>query len=121
VKRPVLFCAAIAACLPAVAQRNESAASNCYMQPSHAEARDCLTLKRQESEATLRKAESAALKPHELQLASRKFAAYRHAQCEWQAALADGGNAASDRRLLCEIELNERRAAELKGTGKGPQ
>ena len=50
----------------------------------------------------------------ELAKASRLFAQYRDSQCRWQAALAFGGNGATGRQLLCAIELNDRRAAQLR-------
>jgi len=41
------------------------------------------------------------------------FRRHRAAQGELHASLSAGGNAASDRRLLCAIELNEQRATQL--------
>jgi uncharacterized protein YecT (DUF1311 family) len=41
------------------------------------------------------------------------FRHHRAAQCELHAALAAGGNAASDRRLLCVIKLNGQRITQL--------
>lgn len=39
------------------------------------------------------------------------FVRFREHQCSFQASLAAAGNAAEDRRLLCEIELNTSRIA----------
>ncbi len=45
--------------------------------------------------------------------ASKQYAQFRKTQCEVPAKLAFGGNAADDRRLLCQIELDARRMADL--------
>jgi hypothetical protein len=46
--------------------------------------------------------------------AGEAFRKFRADQCDLQAALALGGNAASDRRLLCEVELIRRQAQDLR-------
>jgi hypothetical protein len=125
---PFAICAALLVPIPTLAQRNSSAESDCYKLSSHADARGCLESRSKESAEKLSEAEqvfkSALEKSGEdapeiarelaaFVSASAEFKLYREKQCDLQAALTAGGNAASDRRLLCEIELNDRRKVDL--------
>ena len=47
--------------------------------------------------------------------ASQAYRIYREKECDYVASLAFGGNGAGDRRLLCRIDLDRRRASDLKG------
>jgi uncharacterized protein YecT (DUF1311 family) len=119
----------LTACGSAHAQRSERAEAACQTNPSHADIRECLIAERRKSDWALRDAEAAAMAranraadthadrqraTREFVKAARQFVQYREAQCRWQAAVAFGGNAATDRQLLCAIELNDRRAAQLR-------
>jgi uncharacterized protein YecT (DUF1311 family) len=108
-----------------VAQRSSAAATACYKVEGHADARHCLEEKAKRSAADL-DAEETALRTaltrsgdeSARQLAAfddavKRFRQYRASQCSFVAALAAGGNAATDRRLLCEIDLNEARIFQL--------
>jgi len=119
------------AAVPALgfAQRSAFAEKRCAESPSHIEMRDCLEqldaqsrreveeaqrellaeLRRWDREPEYRQATADALG-----LAISRFGPFRDAQCEYVASLAMGGNAASDRRLLCLIDLNEQRARQLR-------
>ena len=116
--------------LPAIAQAQRSAEAEdlCFGQASHPEIRACLKVQAKASEQALRAAEAnvlAALERWEqepsyksrgkeaLKASSRAFDRMRQAQCEFQATLAAGGNGSGERRLLCEVELNRQRVAEL--------
>ncbi len=113
---------------PCPAQRSAAAEHACFSAESHAEARSCLQREASRSEESLRAAEGrleAGLAQWQeepeyrttaskrLARASATFRQARDAQCELQAAFAAGGNGAGDRRLLCIIELNARRIADL--------
>lgn len=88
ISRAFLMSALLLAAVAVSAQRNGVAEKQCYEKPSHAEV-------------------SA------FEAAASQFLRYRQSQCEFQTSLAAGGNGAVDRRLLCEIDLNNRRIAEL--------
>lgn len=113
------------------AQTNAAAAQSCFSEPSHADARACLEARLKSSADAMQKAEAMAFaalerwgeEPHyksqsaaALRASSVAFVRMRATQCEFAASLAAGGNGATDRRLLCEIELNERRSAELRAS-----
>jgi len=100
----------------------------CYQLTSHVEIRTCLETNAKESaladsqvEISLRSAltqwnEEDQYKTRSItkfDAAISQFQHYRKSQCEFQASLAAGGNAASDRGLRCQIDLNEKRIAEL--------
>lgn len=123
-----LFLAGLLSVLPLVAQATGPAAEQCFNLPSHAEARACLETRERESAAALGSTEEAfrvALAswnqepPFKIRARAnfdasvKTFRRHRAAQCELHASLAAGGNATSDRRLLCTIELNERRVTQL--------
>jgi uncharacterized protein YecT (DUF1311 family) len=111
------------------AQRSATADERCGQLASHIETRDCLeqmealsrrtlgeaqkelasNLQRWNQEPEYRKASTDALR-----LANASFEQFRDAQCDYVASLAAGGNAAGDRRYLCQIELNDQRARHLK-------
>jgi uncharacterized protein YecT (DUF1311 family) len=110
------------------AQRSAEAASACYRSADHASALDCLTKYVATSSALVEKAERKALEtlaknsesPADLSRAiealnasARQYQLYRRTQCEFVALLAFGGNGESDRRLLCQIDLDDRRVADL--------
>lgn len=112
----------------AVAQRSAQAEAICLGQLGHASARSCLIARATQSDARLEEAERvlrqvigawgededykrAALAAQKR--AHAEFLRSRAAQCEFQATLAAGGNGANDRRLLCRIELNDRRVSEV--------
>jgi len=112
----------------ALAQRAQRAESSCYKRPSHVEAIRCLERHAQHAAAALNLAEktlrsAVANRDQEQSERERELAAfdnsaarfreYRELQCTFVASLAAGGNAAIDRKLLCEIELNHARAADL--------
>jgi len=108
---------------PAVAQRDADADRLC--EPgSHAEQRACLVAEADKSEKRLAQEESAArialLKMNEnepertraveeFDRSVLEFRRFRSAQCEFVASLAYGGNGQGDRRLLCQIDLNNAR------------
>jgi hypothetical protein len=123
----VLF-ACLLSVLPLVAQAAGPAAEQCFNLSSHAEARACLESLEVESAALLGRTEQAfrmALYSWDqetpfktraratLATSVEMFSQYRAAQCALQASLAAGGNAASDRLLLCAIQLNGQRVAQL--------
>jgi uncharacterized protein YecT (DUF1311 family) len=110
------------------AQSDSHAAASCYKETSHADARSCLEQYSQRTLAALSAVEvsvrsglsssvdDATERARELSAfdeAAARFAEYRDRQCAFVASLAAGGNSATDRRLLCEIELNNARAMEL--------
>ncbi len=115
--------------MPLLAQRSADSERVCYAQYSHASQRECLTSRAKESEARLEAAEASARSAllragqgtEERALAAQAFdksvaeyRRYRSQQCEFVASLAFGGNAQGDRRLLCEIELNEGRIRQIR-------
>lgn len=97
---------------------------------SQAGMRDCLAQRAQASEAKLNQAEAQARRQINqwdedakyqarakalLDTARKSFAQYRGAHCAFSAALGGGaiGNALEIRRLACQAELNNQRAAQL--------
>ncbi len=125
--RIVLVCCLLISTI-ASGQDAALAEEQCFKLASHAEARACLEARSQQSALAVQQAESslraAFLKWDQepqyrarsiaaLNDSSAKFRQYRESQCEFQAAVAAGGNGAGDRRLLCNIGLNLRRTAEL--------
>lgn len=109
------------------AQRSSEAAK-CYDTSGHADARECLERMAVRAEATMRTAEASfrnALKVADedasdkeralasFNAASVAYLRYRSIQCDQNATLAFGGNAAGDRRLLCQIDLDTRRTADI--------
>lgn len=112
----------------ALLQNNAFAEDQCFNVASHAETRACLEARAKDSALALTNAESALRSAllnwdqeqqyktrsiSKLDTASTQFQRYRKNQCEFDASLAAGGNAADDRRLLCYIALDEKQAAEL--------
>ena len=112
----------------AQAQRASDAAAACYNLDGHASALDCLKHRETQSAAAVKEAErafrAALTKSDEdppqvsravetFEMASQQYQRYRQVQCDSVAALAFGGNAAVDRRLLCQIEMDGRRVADL--------
>ena len=110
------------------AQRSVPAESICLGLPAHANARSCLVAEAAKSDGRLEQAErnlrqaldhcqeDESFKRSGIaaqKRASAEFLRARSAQCELQATLAAGGNGANDRRLLCRIELNERRVTDI--------
>jgi uncharacterized protein YecT (DUF1311 family) len=110
------------------AQAADRAAVGCYRLESHADQRDCLEALAAETTQLVEKLGGKALADvtewdqeasyrGRTQTYLRKsigaFAEGKSAECELQASLAAGGNAASDRRLICQIDMNERRISEL--------
>lgn len=113
----------------ATAQPDRFASDQCYKLQSHADVRVCLETQSNESAAGVAQAEddfrsALARWDQELEYRARtrsnfdaavlSFKSYREAQCEFQASLAAGGNAAGDQRLLCNIQLNGQRMAQVK-------
>lgn len=107
---------------------NALAEDQCFNSASHAEARACLEARAKESALAVKNAENSLRSTlsnwdqeqeykkrsiSKLDTAAIQFQRYRKAECELQASLAAGGNAAGDRRLLCCIALDEKRVAEL--------
>jgi uncharacterized protein YecT (DUF1311 family) len=114
--------------LSCFAQRDAAAATSCYARVGHAEARACLEIKATTALQEMITAErrlADAMKDWDttgnsaqarLKEANELHRRYRLAQCDLQVAAANGGNSATDRRLLCLIELDQRRALELRAT-----
>lgn len=117
----------------ASAQRSTVAAKQCYKLLSQVDARTCLEAKSKESASEVKKVEASLhsalekwdtesefknLSITQLDESKLKYLDYRESQCEFQASLAAGGNAASDRRFLCYINLDENRLIELQATLK---
>ncbi len=118
---------------PVHAQRNAEDEKLCFEQESHAEARACLEARSASSARAVRVAEAQLVdaiarsdqqdddkRPAEALLAAsaKSFTRWRQDQCDFQAALAFGGNGAGDRRLLCRIELDRRRVDALRAAMK---
>lgn len=117
-------------------QSSTVSAHKCYKNESHASARECLE-KIALSQAVLLKDTESKLRstlqewdqtPEDktraliaLNEGATNFESYVKSQCDFQASIAAGGNAATNRRLLCEIELKKKRVAELQSTTKGLQ
>jgi uncharacterized protein YecT (DUF1311 family) len=116
------------------AQRSESAAAECFKRGSHPEQRECLLERERKADAGRAAAEQTLLDtirasgedPSTVQRvtdllakAFTEYQAYRAIHCDAVASLALGGNGESDRRMLCHIELDIRRATELKAEGHG--
>jgi len=113
---------------PAFVQNSAFAEDQCFNLASHAEARACLDAHAKESALAVTNAENSLRSTlsnwdqeqqyktrsiSKLDTSATQFQRYRKAQCDLQASLAAGGNAAGDRRLLCHIALDEKRVAEL--------
>jgi len=107
-------------------------AEECGRKPSHAEERGCHVELARSSTAELGGVERELAgqveqwdqeaeykqRTRSLLLASfERFKSFRDAQCEAEASLAAGGNAARDLRLSCVTRLNRRRIAELRAVG----
>ena len=118
----------------ASAQRSEGAATTCYKRESHVEQIGCLAELERKAQADMVAAEQALLGSirassedpstiqrvtQQLEKAFVEYQTYRTTHCDAIAALALGGNAAPDRRMLCHIELDTRRVADLKAEGHG--
>jgi len=125
--RNAIITVALSLPMLAAAQRSAQAETTCLALPGHVDARNCLLTEAaksdgrlEQAERDLRKAvgkwqEDESYKRTVLAAQKRAHAAFlrvRSAQCDLQAALAAGGNGANDRRILCRIELNDRRVAE---------
>lgn len=127
--RNAIIAAALSLPMLAVAQRSAKAEATCLGLLGHADARSCLIAEAAKSDGRLEEAErdlrqvisnwqedeihkGNALAAKEQ--AHAEFIRARSAQCELQAMLAAGGNGANDRRLLCRIELNDRRVEEVR-------
>lgn len=126
--RTAIITAALLMPMLAAAQRSAGAESACLGLAAHADARRCLISEASKSDDRLERAErnlrqalsrwqeDAGYKQYSLaaqEVASAEFLRARSAQCELQATLAAGGNGANDRRLLCRVELNERRVTDI--------
>ena len=116
-----------------LAQRSAPAEEVCSKLAGHADSRACLEHEAAHSLALVEAAEQSfrefLLKADEtpgaaartlaaFEDASREYWRYRRRQCDFLAALAYGGNGAGDRRLLCLIELDTRRVADLRAESK---
>ncbi|MBK1715370.1 lysozyme inhibitor LprI family protein [Rubrivivax gelatinosus] len=127
--RNAIIAAALSLPMLAVAQRSAKAETTCLGLLGHADARSCLIAEAAKSDWRLEEAErdlrqvvcnwqeNESYKRTALaaqKQAHAEFLRARSAQCELQATLAAGGNGANDRRLLCRIELNDRRVAEVR-------
>jgi uncharacterized protein YecT (DUF1311 family) len=112
----------------AVAQRSASSELLCSKAEGHASQRECLEKRAERSSAQLEIAEqkirqrferwdaNSEYRQRASQLfdeAEKQFGHSREAQCEFESSLSAGGNSASDRRLMCQIEMNERRIVDL--------
>ena len=112
----------------ALAQSSAPGEKQCFRKPSHVEARACLEEQAKQSAMSVKQAESnvrsslakwdqepsyKSRSTSELEAASLQFVRFRDSQCAFHASMAAGGNGAGDRRLLCEIELNNRHIADL--------
>jgi len=121
---------ALVALVPTVvpAQRAADAEAECYKLVGHVSARECLGRHEAESATLVEKAErdllvslrqeskdpgDASRAVEALDLSARQYKLYRKSQCDLVASLALGGNSATDRRLLCQIDLDKRRVADL--------
>ncbi|MEJ0098808.1 MAG: lysozyme inhibitor LprI family protein [Pseudomonadota bacterium] len=117
-----------------LAQRSESTAETCYSVGGHADAKECMEKRAAQSAGEVRKIEAEFRKalaktdaePSEkhrtlaaFDASSKEYTRYRRAQCEVRAALAFGGNSASDSRWLCQIELDARRVADIRRAIEG--
>jgi len=123
----------LVAAMPLSAQRSAESERICYALDSHDSQRECLSSRAAQSETRLEAEEafarSALLHADEdeadraravqaLDKSAGEYRRYRKEQCEFVASLAFGGNAQEDRRLLCEIELNESRIRQLQAEVK---
>ena len=117
----------------AAAQTNPPIETPCSRENSHAEQRTCLISENAKSERFLVSTEKnliialqhwdedAGYKVRSitaLKSASTSFRRMRTIDCEFQATLATGGNGAGDMRLICQIEFNMRRIAQLQNVTK---
>jgi len=124
--RHAIIAAALAFPMLAIGQRSANAETACLGLLGHADARSCLIAEAAKSDSRLQGAErdlrqavknwqeDESYKRTALAAQMRAHAEFlraRSAQCEFQATLAAGGNGADDRRLLCWIELNDRRVS----------
>jgi hypothetical protein len=113
----------------AFAQRSSSAEDSCSRAADHVGYRTCLealakaslnslALEETSTRNFLSKAdetpEDIARALAAFETALQDYLHYRQTQCDYVASLAFGGNGAGDRRLLCQIELDRRRTANLK-------
>jgi uncharacterized protein YecT (DUF1311 family) len=114
---------------PLMAQRSADSERVCYTpSSSHVAERKCLEKRAKDSEARLESEElavrSALLRAAEdenerataiqaFDKSVTEYRNYRSQQCNFVGSLAFGGNAQGDRRLLCEIDLNEERIRQL--------
>ncbi len=116
--------------IPCHAQRSTQSEAACFALGSQADARYCLDARAKQSDADLKNAEAkfalaiekwdqeSAYKIATKRLNATARAAYkkyRQEQCDLYVSMAGGGNGAGDRKLLCYIELNRRRIADLNG------
>jgi Lysozyme inhibitor LprI len=118
---------------PALAQRSVESAQTCYALDGHADQRACLSEQAQHMEQQL-EAQEAATRVALLRAdqdksginraveafdkSASEYKRYKLEQCEFVAALAFGGNAQGDRRLLCQIELDAARIRYLSADSK---
>jgi hypothetical protein len=123
-----LFVTILSLSSTAESQRAPDVEAACYANAGHADARDCLAARAAEAGSRLKNAEytfkdglaKSSADPAEItravtafNLASQQYQRYRKDQCDFVATLAFGGNGGSDRRLLCQIELDNRRLTDL--------
>ena len=111
-----------------------AAVQECERAPDHAHERVCWEQLARTTTADVARTEQQLLRRLErwdqdppyrqrartLLLASfRQFASYRAAECDAEASVAAGGNAAGDLRLSCVVRLNRARVADLRSVGTG--
>ena len=109
--------------------QRHTAAQACFDEGGQVQARECLEDRFRTSEAELKNAEAASLAAlghwqeapanrakslKALKESAIAFHRYRTKQCALQASLTAGGTGTGHRRLLCAIELNQRRIADLR-------
>lgn len=130
---PLFFLAAVFVSLPASAQEDNAARSECSGKESHVEMRACLQAQADASARELRKVEDKMRKSleewdqepeyikrstSEFNSSVKQFSRFRTEQCEFIASLAAGGNGQDDLRLSCIYELNEKRIFEIQQANK---
>jgi Lysozyme inhibitor LprI len=123
----------LAVLTPALAQRSADAAQTCYALDGHADQRECLSEQAKQMEQQLESQEAATraalLRADQVKTdinraveafdkSASEYRRFKMEQCEFVAALAFGGNAQWDRRLLCQIELDAARIRYLSGDSK---
>lgn len=101
---------------------------DCRTTQSHADQRKCLEGAASRARAKLEKTQALLVEriqaweedPDYRQRAAKllkqsfaRFAEFRDAECEYEAAAAAGGNGAGDMRLQCQIDLSEQYAESL--------